>query len=239
MVLRLAGNDVVDLGDPANAGAHERARFVMRVCGEHERRALAWSTDPAALLWSFFAAKEAAFKLACKLGPRPVFAHRLFVVEPTLTAVRHGELVFHLEVEREGDLVHAVAWTGDDRPRAIARAVDPSEDLGIAARRLLVRSLTRDLHCSPAMLAVVRDPAPDAWDDLGPPRLLRYGLPVAVDVSLSHDGRFVGCSAYLPLVLTPPSSETAFYECESVFTEAISSTVSKSISTLNGLSIHG
>ena len=33
------------------------------------------------------------------------------------------------------------------------------------------------------MLAVVRDPAPDAWDDLGPPRLLRCGLPVAVVVT--------------------------------------------------------
>jgi hypothetical protein len=74
---------------------------------------------------------------------------------------------------------------------------DLGQDLGIAARRLLSTSLARHLGCSPAMLAVVRDPEPDAWDDLGPPRLLWYGVPLPTDVSLSHDGRFVAFAACL------------------------------------------
>jgi phosphopantetheinyl transferase (holo-ACP synthase) len=193
----LAGNDVVDIGDPANAGAHERPRWLARVCAEEERRALAVSREPGALLWSFFAAKEAAFKLACKLGPRPVFAHRRFVVARTLASVRHEGRAFRLWVERVGERVHAVAWTGGDRPLAIVAKVDPAGDMSAAARRLLAASLGRRLRCSPAMLAVVRDAEPESWDDLGPPRLLRCGLPVETDVSLSHDGRFVAFAACL------------------------------------------
>jgi phosphopantetheinyl transferase (holo-ACP synthase) len=195
VALRLAGNDVVDLGDPANAGAHGRARFVARICGEEERTALTTAGDPEALLWSFFAAKEAAFKLVCKLGPRPVFAHRRFAVDRSLTFVRYGAEVFPLSVEREGDRVHAVAWTGGERPIAIAASIDPSVDPSIAVRRLVAVSLARRFGSSPAMLAIVRDPSPEAWDDLGPPRLLRCGLPLDIDVSLSHDGRFAAFAA--------------------------------------------
>ena len=195
MALRLAGNDVVDLGDPANAGAHARGRFVARVCAEEEQAALAASPDPSALLWAFFAAKEAAFKLACKLGPRPVFSHRKFVVDRALTSVRHEAHAFHLWVEREGDRLHAVAWTCGERPLAVATEIDAALDPGVAVRRLVAVSLARRFGSSAAMLAIVRDPAPDAWDDLGPPRLLRCGIPLDVDVSLSHDGRFAAFAA--------------------------------------------
>jgi phosphopantetheinyl transferase (holo-ACP synthase) len=191
------GNDVVDLGDPANVGADQRSRFISRVLADAEREAVRVSGDPTALLWTFVAAKEAAFKLACKLGPRPVFAHRSFVVDPLLSWVRHGGRRFHLWVDRAGDRVHAVVSTDESPPFAVAASIDPTQDPGIAARRLLSTSLARHLHCSAAMLAVVRDAEPAAWDDLGPPRLLRYGLPLATDVSLSHDGRFVAFAACL------------------------------------------
>ncbi len=193
----LAGNDVVDIGDRANAGAHERPRFVARVFDGEERRAIAASDEPAVLLWCFFAAKEAAFKLACKLGPRPVFAHRRFAVASTLAWVHHDGRAFPLWVDRVGDRVHAIAWTGGVRPFGAVSEVGPSEDPGAAARRLLATSVGRRLRCSPATLTVVRDADPAAWDDLGPPRLLREGAPVETDVSLSHDGRFVAFAACL------------------------------------------
>jgi phosphopantetheinyl transferase (holo-ACP synthase) len=204
--LRLAGNDVVDLGDPANAGAHERARFIARICGSEERTALAAAADPGGLLWSFFAAKEAAFKLVCKLGPRPVFAHRHFAVDPALRFVRYGTEMFALSVEREGDRIHAVAWTGGERPLAIAGPIEPSADPSIAVRRLVAISLARRFGSSPAMLAIVRDPSPEAWDDLGPPRLLRCGVPLDIDVSLSHDGRF---AAFAACITSEPGARAA------------------------------
>ncbi len=196
------GNDVVDLGDPWNARAHERSRLVGRICREEERSAVERSRDPAALLWSFFAAKEAAFKLACKLGPReagegphrptrPTFAHRLFEVEPELGFVRWEGRVFSLGVEREGELVHAVVWVGERIPFAGVAEVRAGADLGVEARGLLARSLAPRLGCSPSVLTVVREGDPASWDDLGPPRLLCAGTPVDLDVSLSHDGRFV------------------------------------------------
>ena len=58
--VKLVGNDVVDLGDPSIRASHLSARFVARVCTDVERAALAEAADPKTLLWSFFAAKEAA-----------------------------------------------------------------------------------------------------------------------------------------------------------------------------------
>jgi phosphopantetheinyl transferase (holo-ACP synthase) len=193
----VVGNDVVDLGDPANAGAHRRARLVARVCGGPEREAIARSCDPTALFWSFFAAKEAAFKLASKLGARPVFAHRRFEVDASLSSVSHDGRAFRLAVDRDSDRLHVVAWVGGERPLAVVAEVDPTGDAGLAVRRLVVTTLARRLGCSPSTLAIVRDPEPAAWDDLGPPRLLRGGLPMVGDLSLSHDGRFVAFAASL------------------------------------------
>jgi hypothetical protein len=189
------GNDVVDLSEPFNARAHERRRLVERVLGHRELEAVQASGDPTATMWSFFAAKEAAYKLACKLGPRPVFSHRSFVVDCSLRWVEHEDRIFDLHVERLGSCLHAVASTAGARPLAVAAAAEYGTDPRMAVRRLLATRLARLLRCSAAMLAVVRDPAPESWDDLGPPRLLRYGVPVEADVSLSHDGGFVGFSA--------------------------------------------
>lgn len=187
------GNDVVDLGDPWTAARHTDVRFVARVCGEHERARLAVAADPRSLLWAMFAAKEAAYKAVCKLGPRPVFAHRAFEVAADLASVRFGDCVLALRVSIDGDRVHAVAWTGDEPAWsvcALPAGADPSE----RARALLCESAGRALRCSPEALRVHRDPIDGSWDGYGPPRLERYGATVPVDVSLSHDGRFVACA---------------------------------------------
>lgn len=181
------GDDVVDLDDPDNVRSASRARFVARVCGDVEREALAGAPEPAALLWSFFAAKEAAYKVACKLGPPPVLAHRAFTVDPALTWVRAGDRVLLLRVERGPGWVHAVAWSGEGAPDASVGALaggSPSD----AARALLCARVG-----GPG-LEVVRPATPGSWDGRGPPVLMRDGRPAGLDVSLSHDGRFVACA---------------------------------------------
>lgn len=192
------GNDVVDLGDATIAQHHRRLRFVERVLGEHERAALAASTEPHALLWSFFAAKEAAFKVVSKLFGPVVFAHRRFVVATDLGSVRYGSVELAAAVGVEGHAVHAVVWHGDAAPpiRALA-ALDGSRDASQAARRLLCERASRRLGVPAADLAVARSELPGSWDGFGPPELLLRGVPVDGDVSLSHDGRWVACAAYL------------------------------------------
>ena len=186
---RLVGNDVVDLEDPANAGAHLRPRFVRRVLGPAEQAALAASCGPLACLWGFFAAKEAAYKVLAKLGPPPPLAHRRFEVAADLGAVRHGEVVLGLRVVVEAGFVHAVAWLGGPPPESAVRALGPGEEPGAAARALLLERL----GAGPGV-EIVRAPRPGSWDGRGPPRAVRAGAWLGMDVSLSRDGRQVACA---------------------------------------------
>ena len=181
---RKVGNDVVDLDDLAIAQTHLRARFVERVCADSERARFAVAPEPRTLLWSLFAAKEAAFKVVSKLGPRPVFAHRLFIVSPDSRSVRYGALRLPLWLERGDGWVHALVSTEDAKPLGgveLAR----SADLSAAAREFVLRALNLGGQ-------VVRDPIAGSWDGYGPPRLT---ADPERDLSLSHDGRFVAYGA--------------------------------------------
>jgi phosphopantetheinyl transferase (holo-ACP synthase) len=187
------GNDVVDLDDPAIARHHLNPRFVARVCGPEERRALDRAGDAKRALWSAFAAKEAAFKLIVKrFGPVP-FAHRAFVVEPDGRAVCYGGARFPLLLAFGPGFVHALVT---DAGRAIYRVETCAGGSSSgAARALLSRLAAEILGVHPARLRVVRPRAKGHWDDLGPPRLLCDGRPAPLDVSLTHDGRFVAAAA--------------------------------------------
>lgn len=191
------GNDVVDLGDPAIAGP-PRLRFIERVCAEEERARIFAAPDPAVLLWTLFAAKEAAYKVIVKLGPRPPFAHRRFLVAADLAEVRYEAHTLALFVHRQGDRIHAVASTDALSPRWAAGEREGGDDPGMAARHLLCEMVAAHLHCAPDSLSVIRPPVPGSWDGFGPPRLERGGAILPIDISLSHDGRYVACAAALP-----------------------------------------
>jgi phosphopantetheinyl transferase (holo-ACP synthase) len=185
----LVGNDVVDLGDPDSAGALGRPRFLDRVLGPAEREALARAVEPLAWLWACFAVKEAAYKLRAKQAPRVVLAHRRFEVAPDLASVCHEGVRLPAEVRFGEGYVHAWVWSGEVPPRVAVRARPEGGDPSALARRLLLE----ELGSGPG-LAVVRDPLPGSWDGLGPPRAERAGLPLGLDVSLSHDGGYVACA---------------------------------------------
>lgn len=177
------GNDVVDLDDVSPASERTRQRFIERVCAPSERELLAQSDDPRTLLWVLFAAKEAAFKLASKLGPVPVFAHRNFIVDRAPLAGAPFSVTLPSAVRARGTVdvhgraIHAVAWVGEGEPH---REVIVGPD---ARAALLV-------HLGLEAARVVRAPRADAYDGLGPPRVEVRAQPHPVDVSLSQDGRF-------------------------------------------------
>lgn len=56
------GNDVVDLGEPENQGKSGDGRFLARVFTDQEQEMIALAARPDTLLWSLWAAKEAAYK---------------------------------------------------------------------------------------------------------------------------------------------------------------------------------
>ena len=197
------GDDVVDLGDPAIAQHHRRARFVARVCNDDERRRVAAAHDPHRLLWSLFAAKEAAFKALEKRAPL-ILAHRRFEVAADLVSVRHASLGATLALRVTGGPghVHAVAWLGDARWTGAVRALAADEDPSAAARRLLRAAVAPHLGCAVGALRVERAPRLGGWTGAAPPVVWRdhdgAWRDAGLDVSLSHDGRFIAVAASLP-----------------------------------------
>ena len=187
----MVGNDVVDLGDPAIAHHHTNERFVARVCSAGEARRVRSRDD----LWTMFAAKEAAYKALVQLGRSPGFAHRAIVVAADLRSVTWRDCVLSLRVGRDADSVHAVARVGDVEPLARLRLAGETSDQG--ARTLLLELAADAVGCDPSRLGIVRDAIGDSWDGFGPPYVTCSGERVALDVSLSHDGRFVGVAARL------------------------------------------
>jgi phosphopantetheinyl transferase (holo-ACP synthase) len=185
------GNDVVDLTDPGGARHHENQRFVARVCADEERTRVVSARD----LWSLFAAKEAAYKALIKVGGSPGFGHRAIRVGPGLDSVTWGGWRLELAITGDVDHVHAVAWTAGPRP--MVRVARTTPDESEAARTVLRELVARAIGCDPEELAIVRDPSPGSWDGYGPPRVVRSGVPLDADVSLSHDGSFVAAAAVI------------------------------------------
>ena len=186
------GNDVVDLDDPAIVEHHSNRRFVPRVCALEEQHALARAADQKAHLWSLFAAKEAAFKLAVKrLGPL-AFAHRAFVVSDDFSAVRYAEHRFPLSLATGPGWLHALVSTAS---AVFCVELLQGETPGATAREALSALVARVSRLSRARLRVERERSHGSWDGLGPPRLVCGKRAAAIDVSLSHDGRFVAAAA--------------------------------------------
>lgn len=186
----VVGNDVVDL--TVTRTRREHPGFAARVCSAAELRVIDASRDGSRTLWSFFAAKEAAYKALSKL--RSVrFVPRAFNVDAALTCVRHQDQELELRVFVTDEFVHAVAFEGADEP--LAGVAQSSEAAASAAVRELARGLaSASLNEEPSAFAVVRERAARSWDGYGPPRLLLRGHAVDIDVSLSHHGSYIACA---------------------------------------------
>ncbi len=188
--MSLVGNDVVDLDDVHNAGAHLRERFVARVCHPSELGWVERASDREEAFWRLFAVKEAGYKVVSKLRVPPGFAFRRFVVAPDLTSVQFENIVVSVRVKLVWRCVHAVAWLGDPPRGEGVVSLSPNENSSSAARRALLSYLGGE-----AGLEVVRDEIEGSWDGYGPPRVLRGGVQLPIDVSLSHDGRYAAFAA--------------------------------------------
>jgi hypothetical protein len=73
--------------------------------------------------------------------------------------------------------------------------IDGAEDPSTAARGNLLRVIGRCTGCSPEAFSIVKD-----HEGPGAPGLSFRGLPLAVEFSLSHDGRF-SAFAFDPITL--------------------------------------
>jgi phosphopantetheine--protein transferase-like protein len=213
-ILSGVGNDLVDLKDPENIGKSKDDRFLGRVFTAEERGRIASAPSPDTLLWSLWAAKEAAYKAVSRADPAVCsIPHRYPVLLDTEDAKRdivrlagkvitpRGELA--LEVAVAADWIHALAAGTVEALKRVYRRVKRLEDGKDAAdpsafvRRELLREIARHLDCSVGDLSVVKNPdGPDV------PRVLFRGRFLAAEVSLSHEGRFAAF-AFDPVTLIP------------------------------------
>lgn len=76
------GNDIVDLETPCNRGKSGDGRFLERVFTPEERDLIAGAARPDALLWSLWAAKEAAYKAVSRDNPGVCSIPRRYRVVP-------------------------------------------------------------------------------------------------------------------------------------------------------------
>jgi 4'-phosphopantetheinyl transferase superfamily len=189
----MVGNDVVDLRSRAVASGPRHPRFDARVFAPSEHRALRESSEPNALRWSLWAAKEAAYKVVKKLDAATVWSPRRFVVrlEPGGGAVEHGGRSIPVRVEADAERVHAVAIDrAEALPQVHARVAtlpDPESDPSQAVRTLARESLAPLLGARPEALEIARE---------GRIPVLRIaGRDAPFDLSLSHHGRFVAYAA--------------------------------------------
>jgi hypothetical protein len=191
----LIGNDVVDLRDPDAAPEGRHPRFDARVFSRAELQALDRSGAAERLRWIFWAAKEAAYKVARKLDHEVVFSPSRFVVElaPSLRGeVRHEAGCYPVRIDVLPEAVHAVATSEVVSPASIRAGLcqrSAGSDPGVAVRRLAARSLAPELGADPAEVEVIRRGRI--------PRLRVRGLPAAADLSLSHHGGLVAYACEL------------------------------------------
>lgn len=185
------GNDVVDLLHPGVQPGAQHPRFDARVFSDGERRALARSSAPLRLRWTAWAAKEAAYKVMKKLDAETVWAPRRFVFHRESRTRGRVEyqgrsLALHIDANRER--IHVVA-AGPSRADAAQGAfvaergdADPSE----AVRRLALSAILPRLGLDAEAARIERRRRI--------PYLVHGGRTAAVDLSLSHHGRFVACA---------------------------------------------
>ncbi|MBU4580919.1 MAG: 4'-phosphopantetheinyl transferase superfamily protein [Proteobacteria bacterium] len=208
------GNDVVDLKDPENIEKSRNDRFLGRVFTAGEREWIASAPSPDTLLWSLWAAKEAAYKAVSRGDPAVCSIPRQYQVvldaeDTTRKPVRRtgkvitpqGKLV--LEVAVSADLVHALAAGAEETLRRLCRRVKRLDggksagDPSVFVRGALLREIARRLNCPVTDLSIVKN-----QDGLGAPRVIFRGDLLAAEVSLSHDGRFAAF-AFDPATLIP------------------------------------
>jgi phosphopantetheinyl transferase (holo-ACP synthase) len=189
----MLGNDVVDLAAAAAPPRHER--FDARAFCAAERDAIAASADSERMRWTFWAAKESAFK-ALSRSRRMTFVPRRFAVtpatgpsEPVWMHVAHAGRHVRVCVERCDRFLHAVAWSNPDLAASTLRAAAHVDDIAAgstlseAARALARVRIADALGLGASELEIAR---------VGRvPRLAWRGAPLPGVLSLSHHGDFV------------------------------------------------
>ena len=204
------GNDIVDLDAPGAVNKSENSRFMKKVFTDAEIRHIRASAQPDAVLWGIWAAKETAFKVVAKSCPDALFSPkkynvRLYRNDPSAHpgsvqtgAVTTPDGCVAVKVFFHEGHIHCIGVSGNQGDLATIRhghgykqaeyglqgdALPPSARESLAVRRLALRHIARCFGRNEADMEIP--------GSTGPPLLYVNGRRDKIDISLSHDGRFV------------------------------------------------
>jgi hypothetical protein len=218
-LMKHVGNDIVDLKAPSAIKKSRDTRFVQRVLGTAEMERVLASDQPDSLLWAFWAAKETSYKVVSKSYPGVSSAPRRYPV--CMSPDRTGDAASGIVHTPCGtipvkwlftdDYVHCIGADAED-PAAAGRLdriesglsrIDTRGETGswslqgeesIQVRRHAAVHIASHLSRDPDDICIKRAKGPGG---MGPPVACVEDEPDEIDVSLSHDGRFLAY-AFLP-----------------------------------------
>jgi len=202
------GNDIVDLTDQYAREKADDPRFVNRVLTPDEQECLASSDTPNHLLWAFWSAKETAYKIISKSHPDVSSAPRRFDVtlEDTHNRITSGKVktpygVVHILVIFDNDYIHCVGvedqhvtskrikhgmyFIGDKNCHNIK---EQAKTESMMAREAAKNGIASYLMLSPEDIDIIR---PKTSQRNTPPYVSINGKKIDIDISLSHDGKYV------------------------------------------------
>ncbi len=203
------GNDIVDLDTRGTIGRAKDLRFVERILTPDEKKVLlGCKENPDKLLWSFWAAKEAAFKAVSKTYPDISSAPRRYPVTLSSQSLKSkffghvgtpaGSVAINIFIEN--NYVHCIGTTGslEDLKRVFydMERIDSESGTQLSPdqQSFLVRKLAKE------KIAQHLNLDKDNIDILRNRQKKRPGPPVicfnnrtsgGMDISLSHHGQYV------------------------------------------------
>lgn len=202
------GNDIVDLTDHYARGKSQDTRFLNRVLTQNELGCLMDTDDPDRLLWAFWSAKETAYKAISKAYPDVssspkrydvTFDNNTITVTSGNVQTPHGTVQVlaisgedHVHcvgmsknVDMSTNIKHGMYYIGDDLGSSLPELAKTESRM---AREAATISIASHFMLDPMAINIMR---PETSQRNTPPDVYINGEKTDIDISLSHDGRFV------------------------------------------------
>jgi phosphopantetheinyl transferase (holo-ACP synthase) len=199
---------VVDLKEPANAGKSQDSRFLKKILTNAEIEFVLNAGNPDAALWSCWAGKETAYKVIKKSFPDATFLPRQWTVTFTETKSKYsdGEVIIpgndrvYIRLFSNPHYVHCVGadvltvldkliWSVEALPEK--EKINPSLYLHNCLGQHLSKHFSLNFHH-------IKIKRTRENGELQPPHVYVSGSKTDIDISLSHDGRFVAYTLMSP-----------------------------------------
>jgi phosphopantetheinyl transferase (holo-ACP synthase) len=200
----------VDLREPANAGESRNSRFLKKILTNAEIEFVQNAKDPDATLWSYWACKETAYKVIKKSCLDAAFLPRQWTVifNKIESTYSNGEVIIpgkdrvYIHLFSNLQYVHCIGadvftaldeliWSVDVLPEEKdEKNIDPS----FFSRNCLGQNLAQYFSLNFHNIKIKRA---RENGELQPPRVYVSGRKTNIDISLSHDGRFIAYAYHL------------------------------------------